>query len=142
MQHGTSLIWPASLGCYPSPMSRRVTSRVPPGTHDLPGLARFWSQALGWRILSGRERAIVTGPTRTRRPAGVCASYRSHDGQAPHAARPDQQRRRPRAGDRPPSCPRARRADIGQAGAESWTVLANPEGNEFRVVRPKEALIR
>jgi len=35
----------------------------------------------------------------------------------------------------------ARRADIGQAGAESWTVLADPEGNEFCVVRPKETLI-
>jgi len=36
----------------------------------------------------------------------------------------------------------ARRGDIGQAGAESWTVLADPEGNEFCVVRPKETLIR
>ena len=36
----------------------------------------------------------------------------------------------------------ARRAGIGQAGAESWTVLADPEGNEFCVVRPKETLIR
>jgi Glyoxalase-like domain len=36
----------------------------------------------------------------------------------------------------------ARRAGIGQAGTESWTVLAGPEGNEFCVVRPKETLIR
>ena len=36
----------------------------------------------------------------------------------------------------------ARRADIGQTGAESWTVLADPEGNEFCVIRPKETLIR
>jgi hypothetical protein len=35
-----------------------------------------------------------------------------------------------------------RRAGIGQTGAESWTVLADPEGNEFCVVRPKETLIR
>ena len=34
----------------------------------------------------------------------------------------------------------ARRADIGQTGAESWTVLADPEGNEFCVVRPKTSL--
>ena len=34
-----------------------------------------------------------------------------------------------------------RRVDIGQTGAESWTVLADPEGNEFCVVRPKETLI-
>jgi hypothetical protein len=36
----------------------------------------------------------------------------------------------------------ARRAGIGQTGAESWTVLTGPEGNEFCVVRPKETLIR
>ena len=59
-------------------------------THDLPGLARFWTQALDWKILSQRER----------------------------------------------------RVDIGQTGAESWTVLADPEGNEFCVIRPKETLIR
>jgi predicted enzyme related to lactoylglutathione lyase len=34
----------------------------------------------------------------------------------------------------------ARRVDIGQSGAESWTVLADPEGNEFCVIRPKETL--
>ena len=36
----------------------------------------------------------------------------------------------------------ASRVDIGQTGAESWTVLADPEGNEFCVIRPKETLIR
>jgi Glyoxalase-like domain len=36
----------------------------------------------------------------------------------------------------------ARRADIGQTSAESWTVLANPEGNKFCVARPKQTLIR
>ena len=36
----------------------------------------------------------------------------------------------------------ARRVDVGQTGAESWIVLADPEGNEFCVVRPKETLIR
>ena len=29
--------------------------------HDLPGLARFWAQALGWKVLPGREREIVIG---------------------------------------------------------------------------------
>ena len=36
----------------------------------------------------------------------------------------------------------ARRACIGQTGAESWTVPADPEGNEFCVERPKETLTR
>jgi hypothetical protein len=31
--------------------------------------------------------------------------------------------------------------DIGQTGDESWTVLADPEGNEFWIVRPKRTLI-
>jgi predicted enzyme related to lactoylglutathione lyase len=35
----------------------------------------------------------------------------------------------------------AQRVDIGQTSAESWIVLADPEGNEFCVVRPKETLI-
>jgi hypothetical protein len=34
------------------------------------------------------------------------------------------------------------RVDIGQTGAESWIVLADPEGNEFCVVRPKETFTR
>jgi hypothetical protein len=36
----------------------------------------------------------------------------------------------------------ASRVDIGQTGEESWTVLADPEGNEFCVIRPKTTLIR
>ena len=35
----------------------------------------------------------------------------------------------------------ARRVDIGQTGEESWTVLADPEGNEFCILRPKRTLI-
>ena len=65
--------------------------------HDLPGLARFWTQALGWKVLSEREREIVIGTDEK---------------------------------------------GIGQTSAESWTVLADPEGNEFCVIRPKETLIR
>ena len=40
-------------------------------TYDLPRLARFWTQALGWRILSEREREIVIG-TEDRAPVGMC----------------------------------------------------------------------
>jgi hypothetical protein len=32
-------------------------------------------------------------------------------------------------------------ATVPNGRAESWTVLADPEGNEFCVVRPKETLI-
>ena len=35
----------------------------------------------------------------------------------------------------------ATRVEIGQTGEESWTVLADPEGNEFCILRPKATLI-
>ena len=39
--------------------------------HDLPGLARFWTQALGWKVLSGRENEVVIG-TDENAPVGMC----------------------------------------------------------------------
>src|ERR1022692_2577532 len=38
---------------------------------NLPGLARFWTQALGWKVLSEREREIVIG-TDENAPVGMC----------------------------------------------------------------------
>ena len=38
---------------------------------DLPGLARFWTQALGWKILSERENEIVIG-TDQNALVGIC----------------------------------------------------------------------
>jgi hypothetical protein len=37
--------------------------------------------------------------------------------------------------------PGARRVDIGQGDRVGWVVLADPEGNEFCVLRPKASLI-
>jgi hypothetical protein len=77
-------------------------------------------------------------------PAGMCfmpvidpetVKNRMHLDLTSSAADPDQEIDRLLA-------PGARRAGIGQTGAGSWTVLADPEGNEFCVVRPKETLIR
>jgi hypothetical protein len=39
--------------------------------HDLPAPARFWTQALGWKVLSGRESEIVIG-TDENAPSGMC----------------------------------------------------------------------
>lgn len=39
--------------------------------HDLPGLARFWADVLGWRILSERDRDVVVRPDPTS-PVGMC----------------------------------------------------------------------
>jgi len=68
--------------------------------HDLPGLARFWTQALGWKVLSEREGEIVIG-TDENAPVGMCfmavtgpktVKNRVHP-------RPYQQRAGPRPGD-------------------------------------------
>jgi hypothetical protein len=110
--------------------------------HDLPGLARFWTQALGWRVLSEREREIVIGPDVTAQ-VGICfmpvtdaktVKNRVHVDLTTIAADRDQEIERLIALG-------ARRVDVGQTGEESWTVLADPEGNEFCVVRPKDTLI-
>ena len=112
-------------------------------TYDLPGLARFWTQALGWKILSERDQEIVIGPDENA-PAGICfmpvsdpktVKNRVHLDLTTSAADRDREIGRLLALG-------ARRAGIGQTGTESWTVLADPEGNEFCVVRPKRTLTR
>ncbi|MET9494693.1 VOC family protein [Streptomyces sp. NPDC006552] len=110
--------------------------------HDLPGLARFWSAALGWRILSEREREVVIGPDE-RAPVGICFMPVTEPKTGKNRLHLDLTSA---AADREAEIERllalgARRADVGQSGEESWTVLADPEGNEFCVVRPKRTLI-
>jgi predicted enzyme related to lactoylglutathione lyase len=111
--------------------------------HDLPGLARFWTQALGWKVLYERENEVVI-ETDENAPVGMClmpvtdpktVKNRVHLDLTSSAADRDQEIERLLALG-------ARRVDIGQTGAESWTVLADPERNEFCVVRPKETPIR
>ena len=114
--------------------------------HDLPRLARFWSQVLDWKILSEREREIVIG-TDTAAAFGIClmpageeksSKNRVHLDLNPGAdVGPDERE----AEIRRILALGARRVDIGQTGDESWTVLADPEGNEFCVLRPKRTLI-
>jgi predicted enzyme related to lactoylglutathione lyase len=105
-------------------------------------LPRFWTQALGWQVLSERENEIVIG-TDENAPVGICfmpvsgpktVKNRVHLDLTSSAEDRDQEIDRLLALG-------AQRVDIGQTGAESWIVLADPEGNEFCVVRPKETLI-
>jgi predicted enzyme related to lactoylglutathione lyase len=114
--------------------------------HDLPGLARFWSQVLGWRILSEREREVVIG-TDVDAPVGIClmpASEKKSVKNRVHldlnpggdAGREDREAEIQRI-----LALGARHVDIGQTGDESWTVLADPEGNEFCILRPKRTLL-
>jgi predicted enzyme related to lactoylglutathione lyase len=111
-------------------------------THDLPGLARFWTQALGWRVLSEQEREVVIGPDENAR-VGICFMPVSDVKTVKNRVHLDLTTE---AEDRDAEIARllalgARRVDVGQTGQESWTVLADPEGNEFCVVRPKTSLV-
>jgi predicted enzyme related to lactoylglutathione lyase len=111
--------------------------------HDLRALATFWADALGWTVLSTKEREVVVGPD-PESPVGLCFM--------PAGAAPKTVKNRVHvdltttADDRDTEIERlldlgARRVDIGQTGEESWDVLADPEGNEFCVVRPKTTLV-
>jgi Glyoxalase-like domain len=111
--------------------------------HDLPGLARFWTQALGWKVLSERENEIVIGTGENAlvdmyfmpvtEPKAV--KNRVHLDLTYSAADSNKEIDRLLALG-------ARRVDIGQTGAESLDCPGRPRGNEFCVVRPKETLIR
>jgi predicted enzyme related to lactoylglutathione lyase len=111
-------------------------------THDLPRLARFWTQALGWSVLSERANEIVIGAD-AQAPVGLClmpsadrkvVKNRVHLDLTVGAAERDAEIERLLGLG-------ASRVDVGQTGDESWTVLADPEGNEFCVVRPKSSLV-
>lgn len=104
--------------------------------HDLPALARFWSQALGWQVLSERENEVVIGPDE-KAPVGMCFMPVTDVKTVKNRVHMDLTTG---SDDRDAEIERllalgARRVDIGQTGTESWTVLADPEGNEFCILR-------
>ena len=110
--------------------------------HDLPKLARFWTQALGWQVLSEREREIVIG-TDENAPVGICFMPVTDQKIVKNRVHLDITTE---AQDRDQEIDRllglgAQRVDVGQTGKASWPVLADPEGNVLCVIRPKETLI-
>lgn len=101
-------------------------------THDLSTLAQFWSQALGWTILSETDREVVIGAD-TDAPVGICLMPVAESKTVKNRVHLDltsSPEDRDREIDRLLALG-ARRVDIGQTGTETWTVLADPEGNEF-----------
>jgi predicted enzyme related to lactoylglutathione lyase len=110
--------------------------------HDLPVLARFWAAVLDWQILSERKREVVIGRDASA-PVGICFMPTTGEKSVKNRLHLDLS---PGADEREAEIDRivalgARRVDIGQTGDESWTVLADPEGNEFCVLRPKRTLV-
>ena len=103
---------------------------------DPRSLARFWSEALEWPILFEADDEVLIAPFDERRPGVHPILFNRND--------------EPKSGknrwhfdlapsDQVAAVARleglgARRVDIGQ-GAVEWIVMADPEGNEFCVLR-------
>ncbi len=112
-------------------------------TSDPAALASFWQAALGWRRTFERADEVVLEP-----PAGS-----PEDGVVPDLlflrvpedkAGKNRLHLDLRPQDRDLEVARleglgARRVDVGQGDDVSWVVLADPDGNEFCVLRPLTA---
>ncbi|MFJ3790832.1 VOC family protein [Kitasatospora sp. NPDC090091] len=109
-------------------------------SRDPSALARFWAEALGWRVLLEDPDEVVVGADEDAWPGLVfvpvpeekAGKNRLHLDLAP--------------GDRAVEVARlealgAVRVDVGQPADAPWTVLADPEGNEFCVLDPKRSLV-
>ncbi|HQU26375.1 MAG TPA: VOC family protein [Acidimicrobiales bacterium] len=106
---------------------------------DAAGLARFWSEALGWRITYEEDGEVVLQPPEGSPedgvapdllflpvPEGKVVKNRVHLDLRPA----DQAREVARL-----EALGAQRADVGQDDSVTWVVMADPEGNEFCVLR-------
>jgi hypothetical protein len=113
-------------------------AQVTMDVHDLDVQAKFWSGALGLRPDLGDDGAGKLFPPDDA-PKSVPTIYLQP------VTEPKQEKvrvhldLRPEDGDVEREVERliglgARRADVGQSGDEGFTVLADPEGNEFCVI--------
>jgi len=112
-------------------------------TTDPARLAAFWQAAIGWRrtydtpdevVLEppegSREDGVVPDLLFLRVPEGKAGKNRLHLDLRPKDQAAEVSRFEGLG---------ARRIDVGQADDVSWVVLADPDGNEFCVLRPLTA---
>jgi predicted enzyme related to lactoylglutathione lyase len=107
--------------------------------HDPSRLAKFWEEALGWRRTYEQDDEVVLEPPAGSAEDGVVPDLlflrvpedKTIKNRLHFDLRPDDQsaavRRLLGLG--------ARHVSIGQAPDSSWVVLADPEGNEFCVLK-------
>ncbi len=96
-------------------------------------LGRWWCDALSWVIVSDDDQEFEIRPTPTTTPGILfirVPDVKVSKNRLHLDLRPDSQEREVARLE----AMGARRVDIGQ-GATSWVVLADPEGNEFCVLR-------
>jgi hypothetical protein len=116
------------------PVAAILTDCADPAT-----LGRFWAEAAGFEIdyaeeyITGLRAPTGVGPYLEflRVPEGKTVKNRLHPDVAPYlGADPADEVAHLRGLGATP-------ADVGQTGDEPWTVLADPEGNEFCVLSPR-----
>jgi hypothetical protein len=102
-------------------------------------IASFWQSALGWRRTFAADDEVVLEPPAGSREDGVVPDllFLKVPG---HKAGKNRLHPDLRPADQAAEVARlealgARRVDMGQ-GEVSWVVMADPEGNEFDVLRP------
>ena len=109
-------------------------------TTDPGGLAGFWESALGWRRTHEEDDDVVLEPPKgspedgvapdllfLRVPGDKAVKNRLHLDVRPKDQAAEVARLEGLG---------ARRTDIGQGAGVSWVVMADPDGNEFCVLRP------
>ena len=105
-------------------------------------LARWWAELLGWRITYEDSNEVVIEP-----PEGSPEDGVSPDMLFLRVPEPKQGKNRIhidlRPSDQSVEVARAealgaRRVDVGQSDTVSWIVMADPEGNEFCILRAFE----
>src|SRR5262245_3446590 len=114
---------------------------------DPDGLARFWCAVLGYEVQDAEDGVVTIGsplvPEGRNRPGPVPPTVtfaRVPEGKTPK--NPLRLDVNPTDGEQDDEVRRllalgARHADVGQTGEESWVVMADPEGNEFCVLRDR-----
>ena len=115
-----------------------VISSIAIDALDPPLLARFWTQALGYRVLESNDADVISlapadgsGPDIDiiAVPERKSVKNRLHmDLRSARGSTQEQEVERLLALG-------AVRADVGQGPGVDWVVLADPEGNEFCVLR-------
>ena len=108
-------------------------------SRDPGSLASFWTDVLGWRRTYDSDHEVVLEPPKGSPEDGVAPDLlflrvpeeKSVKNRLHLDLRPDEQdaevRRVEGLG--------ARRVSVGQGADVSWVVLADPEGNEFCILR-------
>jgi len=110
-------------------------------SRDPEALAAFWAAVLDYRVLSREDGAVEIGPEAGFGGAAPTLVFGPVPDPTPGKARLHIDLN---ATDRDQDAELERllalgatRADVGQTGAEGWHVLADPEGNEFCLLKSR-----